>query len=87
MGPMDDPGSTAWSVGALLRAQELGWSGLEPAIERVSAPLARGSRAALSGDRLSERAFWELALGPTVPRPGQAVDDLFAASVAVLAAR
>ncbi len=85
--PTQNAGHRAWTVGALLRAEELGWPDLGQAIARGKASLGTRSSQEFGGDCLKQRSFWTLALGHADPRPMQPADDLFSASVAVLAAR
>lgn len=80
-------GQAAWTVAALLRAEELGLPDLRPAIERHQA--APGTPAVLrSGhDVLSQQAFWTVALGGERRPRAAAAPDLFSASADLLAVR
>lgn len=78
-------GPAAWTMAALVRADQLGFDGLESVLAHGRAVLGPAAAATLGGDLLERESFWELALGGQVRPAEEPVADLFSASLAVLA--
>jgi hypothetical protein len=80
-----ETGQATWILAALVRADQLGWGGLGGSIERGRLALGPQAVVLMNGDFLREAPFWSLALAGNGPPRGETVDDLFTASLAVLA--